>query len=376
LTLDEVPSRRLRHAVIGVGAQILKAHLPALLSEDVELVAVTDVNEELGRRRAEELGCDFYADHREMLADKQPEVSVVLAPQPFHAGIAIDCFEAGSHVLVEKPMAIRLDEADAMIETAERVGRLLAVSFQRRYLPEVRAARRLIENGELGDIQRVSTTVYWTRPAAYYEQAPWRGVSAVEGGGLLMNQATHNLDLLCYLLGMPERVVAWTDTLLHDIQVEDTVQAMLRWPDGALGSLYISTAGAGEEHSTVVSGTGGRLRIRPGGLEFGTFEMDLKEYAATEPESFGKPPELEPVTVELEAETGGGHLLVYQDLHEAIVKGSPLMIDGSEGRKSLELASAMIYSDLLRKEVVLPLDRRMYDSMIEEPGENTARETL
>ncbi len=372
MTLDEDP---LRHAVIGVGAQILKAHLPALLSEDVQLVAVTDVNEELGRRRAEELGCDFYADHREMLADKQPEVSVVLAPQPFHAGIAIDCFEAGSHVLVEKPMAIRLDEADAMIETAERVGRLLTVSFQRRYLPEVRAARRLIENGELGDIQRVSTTVYWTRPAAYYEQAPWRSVSAVEGGGLLMNQATHNLDLLCYLLGMPERVVAWTDTLLHNIQVEDTVQAMLRWSDGALGSLYISTAGAGEEHSTVVSGTGGRLRIRPGGLEFGTFEMDLKEYVATEPESFGKPPKLAPVTVELEAEAGG-HFPVYRDLHEAILKGSPLMIDGSEGRKSLELACAMIYSDLLRKEVELPLDRRMYDSMIEEHRENTARETL
>ena len=373
MTLDEDPSRRLRHAVIGVGAQILKAHLPGLLSEDVELVAVTDVNEELGRRRAEELGCDFYADHREMLADKRPEVSVILAPQPFHAGIAIDCFEAGSHVLVEKPMAIRLDEADAMIETSERVGRLLAVSFQRRYLPEVRAARRLIENGELGDIQRVSTTVYWTRPAAYYEQAPWRGVSAVEGGGLLMNQATHDLDLLCYLLGMPERVVAWTDTFLHDIQVEDTVQAMLRWPDGALGTLYISTAGAGEEHSTVVSGTGGRLRIGPGGIEFGTFEME--EYAATEPETFGKTPELEPVAVELDAEAGG-HLPVYRDLHEAILKGSPLMIDGSEGRKSLELASAMIYSDHLRKEVVLPLDRRMYDSMIDEPRENTARETL
>ncbi|MGH3088862.1 MAG: Gfo/Idh/MocA family protein, partial [Rubrobacteraceae bacterium] len=188
--MSEPSSRRLRHAIIGAGAGILKAHLPALASEDVELVAVSDVNEEKGNLRAEELGCDFYANHRDMLAAERPEVSVILAPQPFHALIALDCLEAGSHVLVEKPMAVSLDDADAMIEAAEAANRLLAVNFQQRFRPEARAARRLIRDGELGDIQRVAMTRYWTRPAAYYETAPWRAVPAVEGGGLLMNQAS------------------------------------------------------------------------------------------------------------------------------------------------------------------------------------------
>jgi predicted dehydrogenase len=170
--MDDGSVRRLRHAVIGAGAGILKAHLPALLSQGVDLVAVTDVNEELGRSRAVELGCGFYADHREMLADQLPEVCVILAPQPFHARIAIDCLEAGSHVLVEKPMAVRLDDADAMVEAAGEAGRLLAANFQQRFRPEVLAAKRLIERGELGDIQRVSMTHYWTWPAAYYEAAP------------------------------------------------------------------------------------------------------------------------------------------------------------------------------------------------------------
>jgi predicted dehydrogenase len=363
--MDNGAARRLRHAVIGAGAGVMKAHMPALLSEGVDLVAVTDVNEELGRSRAAELGCGFYADHRDMLADELPEVCVILAPQPFHARIAIDCLEAGSHVLVEKPMAVRLDDADAMIEAAREAGQLLAVNFQQRFRPEVRAAKRLIEAGELGEIQRVSMTHYWTRPAAYYETAPWRAVPAIEGGGLLMNQASHDLDLLCHLLGMPERIVAWTGTVLHDVEVEDTAQAMLRWSGGVFGSFYTSTAGAGDEPNLVIYGTAGRLRVFEGRLEFERFGVDLREYAATEPDPFGPPSELEPVEVELEAGLGG-HLPVYRDLHAAILNGSSLTVDGVEGRKSLELANAMLYSNLIREETSLPLDQSRYASMLEE----------
>ena len=276
--MNDRSARRLRHAVIGAGAGVLKAHMPALLLPSVDLVAVTDTDEASGRSRAAELGCAFYGDHLDMLADEAPEVCVILAPQPFHARIAIDCLEAGSHVLVEKPMAVRLDEADTMVEVAEATGRLLAVNFQRRFRPEVRAAKRLIKGGELGDVQRISTTHYWTRPAAYYQTTPCRAIPAIEGGGLLMNQASHDLDLLCHLLGMPERVVAWTDTILHDVEVEDTVQAMLRWPGGVFGSLYTSTAGAGDEPNLVVYGTASRLRVFEGGLEFERFGVDLKEY--------------------------------------------------------------------------------------------------
>src|SRR5215212_5686703 len=158
--MDDGSTRRLRHAVIGAGAEVLKAHMPALFSPGVELVAVMGVNEESGRTRAVELGCNFYVDHRNMLADRLPEVCVILAPQPLHARVTIDCPEAGSHVLVEKPMAVRLD--DAMIAAAREGGRQLAVNFQQRFRPEVRAAKRLIEAGELGEVQRVSMKHYWT----------------------------------------------------------------------------------------------------------------------------------------------------------------------------------------------------------------------
>jgi predicted dehydrogenase len=252
-----------------------------------------------------------------------------------------------------------------MIEAARDAGRLLAVNFQQRFRPEVRAAKRLIESGELGEIQRASMSHYWTRPAAYYESAPWRAVAALEGGGLLMNQASHDLDLLCYLLGLPERVVAWTGTLLHDVEVEDTAQAMFRWSAGAFGSFYSSTAGAGEEPNLSIYGTAGRLRVFEGGLVFERFEVDLESYAATEANPFGPPPALQPV--EVKPETGlDGHLSVYRDLHEAILKGSPLTVDGVEGRKSLELANAMLYSDLTGKEVPLPLDRGAYASKLGE----------
>ena len=180
-----------------------------------------------------------------------------------------------------------------------------------------------------------------------------------------MNQASHDLDVLCYLLGMPERVVAWTDTILHDVEVEDTAQAMLRWSGGVFGSFYTSTAGAGDEPNVVIYGTAGRLRIFEGRLEFERFKVDLKKYAATEPEPFGSPPDLESLEVELEAGLDG-HLPVYQDLHQAILEGSPLMVDGAEGRRSLELANAMLYSNLVREEVSLPLDRSAYASMLEE----------
>jgi predicted dehydrogenase len=180
-----------------------------------------------------------------------------------------------------------------------------------------------------------------------------------------MNQASHDLDLLCHLLGMPERVVAWTDTILHDVEVEDTVQAMLRWPGGVFGSLYTSTAGAGDEPNLVVYGTAGRLRVFEGGLEFERFGVDLKEYAAVEPDPFGPPSNPEPVQVELEAVLEG-HLPVYQDLHEAILKGSPLTVDGTEGRKSLELAHGMICSNFTREQVSLPLNRSTYASVLEE----------
>jgi predicted dehydrogenase len=355
--------RTLRHVLIGVGAGVLGMHLRALQLDTVELAAVSDIDAERGRQRALELGRAFYPDHRTMLAETQPDVAVVLTPHSCHAAIAIDCLESGCHVLVEKPMAIHVAEADAMIDAAARAGRLLAINFQQRFRPEVQAAHKLIHTGQLGAIQHVELAATWTRTAAYYRMGSWRGTWVGEGGGVLMNQAPHDLDLLCYLIGIPSRVVAWTRNLLHPIETEDTVQAMLEWSDGALGAVHISTAEAGQPQRLDVMGTSGSLRLRRDGLLFHQFETDLREFVPHSPEPFAAP-KTQPVPLELEA-GAGDHLSVYRNLHEAILEGAPLLADGMAGRMSLELANAMIFSSYTHREVELPLDRQAYVALLE-----------
>ena len=173
--------------------------------EDVEVVGGSDVTPEPGQDRAEEWGCPFYPDHRQMLAETKPDVTVIITPHPFHAPIAIDALNAGSHVLVEKPIAIQVKDADAMIAAARANKRVLAVNYQYRQLPHVRAMKRLIDGGQLGRIQRVTGVFPWMRTAAYYRRGGWRGTWKGEGGGVLMNQAPHDLDLVCHLVGLPQR---------------------------------------------------------------------------------------------------------------------------------------------------------------------------
>jgi predicted dehydrogenase len=362
-TSDKASS--LKHVVIGVGAGVLGMHRQALEQDTVELVGVTDVNTEVGRQRAAELGCAFYGDHHEMLAATRPDVAVILTPHPFHAAIAIDCLQAGSHVLVEKPMAVHVAEADAMIAAAARAGRLLAVNFQHRFRAEVRTVRRLIEEGQLGKIQHVDMTVAWPRTACYFRNVSWRGTWSGEGGGVLMNQAPHNLDILCYLFGLPRQVVAWTRTALHAIETEDTVQAMMAWPDGTLGSLHISTAEANRPERLEITGTGGYLLMTQGGeLSFTRSEPDFRRFMAESDNPFGAPaghPErLDP------GEGTGNHLAVYRNLHQAIVQGTPLVADGVEGAKSLELANAMILSSFSGQTLELPLHREAYVTLLED----------
>ena len=357
-------ARPLRHAVIGVGAGIFANHRQSLELTGAELVGVSDLNGVVARERAEELGCPAYVDHRRLLEETQPEVVVVVTPHPFHAAIAIDALEAGCHVLVEKPIAVQVAEADAMIEAADRLGRILAVNFQYRHDPAARAAHRLLREGALGEIQHVDVTAAVPRTRAYFASAPWRGAWNGEGGGVLLNQAAHHLDLLCYLMGLPEAVVAWTPTLLHDIETEDTAQAMLRWPGGALGSLHVSTAEAGRPERFEFVGTRGYLRLSGAELWFERSDVDFREYICYSEERY-RGPERRIVPVEFDPGRGD-HLAVYRDLHAAIRGSGTVAVDGREGLMSLELANAMIASYRGGGEVTLPLDRERYARLLAE----------
>src|SRR6266516_5654692 len=181
----------LRLGIVGVGANVFNLHAAAIQANAVDVVGVADVNLEAAERRAEHLGCPYFAEHRQLLSETRPDAVVVMTPHPFHASVALDCLQAGAHVLVEKPIAVDVAEADLMIDTARRAGRLLAVNLQHRTRPDIRAAKQLIQVGRLGDLQRIEMLAMWTRPRRYFEIAGWRGTWRGEGGGVLMNQSAH-----------------------------------------------------------------------------------------------------------------------------------------------------------------------------------------
>ena len=215
-------SKKLRTVVIGAGASVFNMHRPALELDFIELVGLFDIQPETVADRASEFGSAVYSDLNQMLKEAQADLAIIMTPHPAHAEQTIACLEAGCHVLVEKPMAIEVAEADEMVAAAEKANRLIAINFQQRFRPEVEAAYRLIQDEVIGEIQHVDMALSWPRTATYYANGGWRATWNGEGGGVLLNQAPHDLDLICHLLGRPQKVYAWTRTMLQKIEVEDT----------------------------------------------------------------------------------------------------------------------------------------------------------
>jgi predicted dehydrogenase len=351
-----------RAIVIGVGAQIFDQHRCAFEDGIFELAGVTDVNDERARRVAAEFGCASYPTVERLLAETQPDLAVILTPHLWHAPIGIECLEAKTHVFVEKPLALHIGEADDLITAAADAQRLLAVCLQHRLRPEIREARRLILRGAIGSIQRVTAIQAWTRTNAYYSQSPWRGTWAGEGGGAAMTLAIHHLDLFYHLFGMPARVAGWTRNILHTVGTEDTVHALLEWHDGILGFLHISSGEAGSPEQIEIVGTAGKLQIGSGTLTVWRFAADVRDHVETHPNPYGAVASA--ATDDTRFDAAPGHLGIYQNLLAAIVGRTPLVADGRDGRASLELANAILYSSQMRGEVELPLESDTYAAFL------------
>jgi predicted dehydrogenase len=299
-----------------------------------------------------------------MIEQTQPDVAVILTPHPTHALIALDCIRSGCHVLIEKPIGIEAAEADALIAAADTHQRLVAVNFQQRARPEIQAARKILQAGELGAIQRVEVVAPWTRTRAYYQSSSWRATWQGEGGGVLMNQAPHDLDLVCFLLGMPARVFAWTRNLWHQIETEDTVHAVLEWRDGTLGYFHASTAeGWRDLRRFELIGTQGYLQVTQGHLRFERSQQDLRRYLA-ESKQFFDSPDTEMLLPELDSQQEGTHIAVYQNLMDALSHGVPLLADARSASLSLELANGMLLASKSGQPVEFPLQRSAYHQLL------------
>lgn len=353
----------IRYVIIGGAAGIATLHTKALAATPgSQLVAISDVNLERGQERAGELQCGFYADHLAMLAEQQPDVAIICTPHPFHAPLAIDSLRAGAHVLVEKPLAVEVAEGDQMIDAAQAAGKLLAINYQQRFRPQIEWMKQFIEAGELGELVRVLMIAPWFRTAAYYRSAGWRGTWRGEGGGVIMNQAPHNLDLLCYLAGTPSKVWGWTRTVAHAIECEDTAQAMLEFANGAPGFLYGSTVDSGQEQFQII-GDRATLNLSGGVLSVTRYEQPLSVFRANAEGMFDAPKSTTEHVVVPEGQ--GDHAAVHRDLRRAILENGLPRADGVEGLKSLELANAIILSSQIERPVSLPIDRAAYHTLLE-----------
>ncbi|TAK25789.1 MAG: Gfo/Idh/MocA family oxidoreductase [Chloroflexota bacterium] len=245
----------MKAAVVGLGVGRSHAEAYHQLAE-AELVAVCDTRAERLDPIAARYGCRAYRSFDEVLANPEIALVSIATPHPSHAELAIRAMRAGKHVIVEKPMTINLVDADRMIATARETGRMLATIFQRRFWPAALKVRRAIDEGRIGRPVLGQCALSWWRPEGYYRRDAWRGRWDTEGGGVLVNQAIHAIDMFQWFMGEPEEVVGrWTNQTHPYLEVEDTAATIIRFVGGALGVLSATTSARISQHRITIHGS-------------------------------------------------------------------------------------------------------------------------
>jgi len=345
---------KLKTGIIGAGV-IGGCHLKALQGHDaVEPVGVTDVVADAARKRAAEFGIPCYRDAAELIEKARPDYVTVCTPHKSHAAIACEAMRRGVHAFVEKPLTVSAAEARRCAGTAKETGRVLGVNFLRRLRPANARLKELASSGFLGTVIRVTAVLTeWFRSMAYYRSGGWRGTWDGEGGGILVNQAPHDLDLIVWTLGPPEAVCADINTLGHDIEVEDDLCAMLRWPGGARGTLQVNTNEAPGRSFFEITGTKGTLLLEGNRLTATRLAVDAREFSEATEEKMTLPRMGDVVTYDLPDVTNR-YALMHTNFAEALRSGAPLMCPGEDAVREVELANALLVSAIRREWVELP----------------------
>lgn len=327
----------MRFAIIGIG-NIAPIHAAAIRGVDGELIAVATRAEERGRAFAAQHGGAWYADYQQLLEQARPDVVAICTPHDLHEPMTLAAARAGVHVLCEKPMARNVGECDAMIAACERAGVKLGVTFQGRFEPLSLKLKAALDNGRLGRLLWCSANTLWLRTDDYYRSGPWRGSWAHEGGGVLINQAIHAIDLLIWLTGSPERVTARMRTLNHAIEVEDAALAILEYADERLGLIQATTiAHPGYPERFEFFGAAGSVIYHKG-------EARLEWRLAQPPEEYTEEAEVSSGAARPMDITAAAHTALYADFVSAIREGSEPLINGYEGRRSVSLVEAIYRS--------------------------------
>ena len=344
----------MKYALIGCG-RIAVNHIKAVVNNGLELVAVCDLVPEHIDLLFEKTGYtgtpSRYTDYREMLSEHpELELAAIATDSGVHAEIALACLDAGLHVIVEKPMAMSMEDADRIIDRARESGRKVAVCHQNRFNLAVQRMRSALDQGRFGRLSHGSVHVRWNRNRAYYEQAPWRGRWASDGGAL-MNQCIHGIDLLRWMMGDEvEEVYGQTRQQFHDyLECEDIGMAVLKFRNGAIATIEgtVNVYPKNLEETLYLFGESGTVKL--GGTSCNN--IDVWDFADADPDD-----ELSRGLKEATSNVyGNGHTSLYADMIEAIAEDRPPYVDAEAGRRALEVVLAIYKSQLTGLPVHLPL---------------------
>lgn len=345
----------MKYALIGCG-RISPNHIEAAKNNNLNFVAMCDIIPETMEEKSDKFGLGDvrrYTDYKELLEKEKPELAAIATESGKHAQIALDCISAGCHVIIEKPIALSIADANAIIAAGKEKGVVVCANHQNRFNKSVQYMRKALEEGRFGRLSHGAAHVRWNRGKDYYKQAPWRGTWA-QDGGCLMNQCIHNIDLLRWMMGDDiVEVMAYTDQIEHPyLEAEDLGMSLVKFKNGSYGliegttnvfpknleeTLYIF----GEKGTAKAAGTSDNI------IEEWVFADGLDNPEEVKREFSENPPNI----------YGFGHTPLYADVIEAIQTGRKPLVDGEAGKRALELVLAIYKSAAEHRPVTLPLDQ-------------------
>ncbi len=365
---------KVRLAVIGIG-NMGSHHCRSIATmNNAVLAAVCDIKRERADKFAAEFNCKAFYSTDDLFKAKVADAVIVAVPHYSHPDITIEAFRNGLHVLCEKPIAVTKSEGERMVAEHNKHPELqFALMFQQRTHNAHKHIRQLIQDKEFGDIMRVNWTVTtWFRTQAYYDSGDWRATWAGEGGGVLLNQCPHHLDLFQWFFGLPVMVRSYIEIgKYHDIEVEDEVSTYCRFADGSSGTFITSTAEYPGTNRLEIAGTRGRMVFEDGVLKFRRTEVPVDVFRSTTPKIFAGIPTWD-IVIPNDPDTGNPHKQVIENFVASILDPKvELVAQGAEGLRAVELGNAMLYSGLENVEVNLPMDTAKFDARLAVLRENS-----
>ncbi|MGJ3241945.1 MAG: Gfo/Idh/MocA family protein [Opitutales bacterium] len=331
------------------------------------LAGIADISPKVLDRWRDVGNC--YDDASQMIRSGTVDAVIIATPHYPHTTYGIEALQAGLHTLVEKPISVHKADCERLIAAHTDKSKVFCAMFNQRTNGAYQKIRSLVQSGELGRIQRIQWTITdWFRTDAYYAHGGWRATWAGEGGGVLLNQCPHQLDLWQWMFGMPDRVRAFCHFgKYHDIEVEDEVTAYMEYDSGATGVFITTTGEAPGVNRLEVATDRGIIQIGGGadGIQFKRNEIPTSQWISKADERFGKPPVWD-VKVPTPPLSGGGHKTILQNFTDAITQGADLLAPAEEGIHSVELGNSMLLSAWENDQVTVPIDAKRFESLLKE----------